>query len=202
MAGQSGAQFVSGARAIIKIGGTAMAYAADLSYNITVTTVPVETIGRLEVHANEPVAYTVEGSFSVVRYSKAAIGAAFGVPPAAVSGSPVGTAPGGNLSNNGTFIKGTAPGDHLNPAQILSSQTFDIEIDEKLASGSASVAGNAAPIFKIYDCRMTRRGATLNKRGILVDSYSFVGILAGDIDQDVIDAKGEVHGSGYVDGAQ
>jgi hypothetical protein len=64
------AGFVTGARAKIKIGGQTMGYAADVAYNITVATIPIETMGKYEVHSNEPVSYTVDGSFSIVRYTK------------------------------------------------------------------------------------------------------------------------------------
>jgi hypothetical protein len=35
-------------------------------------------------------------------------------------------------------------------------------------------------IIKIADCRFNRKAAGINKRGILVDRLSFVGILASD----------------------
>jgi hypothetical protein len=35
-------------------------------------------------------------------------------------------------------------------------------------------------VITITDCRFNNKGAGLNKRGILVDRLSFVGILASD----------------------
>jgi hypothetical protein len=48
--------FITGATAKIKIGNLTMAYAQDVSYSTTVTTIPIETMGRYEVVSNEPVA--------------------------------------------------------------------------------------------------------------------------------------------------
>jgi len=170
---QVNAGFVTGARAKIVIGSKTMAYASDVSYNITIQTIPIETMGKYEVHTNEPVAYNVDGSFSVVRYTGASATIA-GVVDQTTDTN--GTAPAGNDSNNSTLSKGTAPGDHLDPSKILISASFDLEIKEKNKDADTSV-------FRINDCRITRRGASLNKRGVLVDNYAFVGILAGDADE-------------------
>ena len=164
--------FVTGARAKITIGGKVMAYAADVSYNVTVATIPVETMGKYEVHSNEPVSYTVGGSFAVVRYTKQdAVNANIKdqSPLAAANGT---TTAGNNSSG---LTKGTAPGDHLDPKLLLQSSTFDLIINEK-AIGTEK----EQTVFQISDCRITSRSATLNKRGILVDAYNFVGVLATD----------------------
>lgn len=168
---QVNAGFVTGARAKILIGSKTMAYASDISYNITIQTIPIETMGKYEVHTNEPVAYNVDGSFSVVRYT-GGDGKHSNVGEQSETGAENGTSVLDNDSED--MKKGTAPGDHLNPAQILCSSSFDLEIKEKACTGSDT------PVFRINDCRITRRGASLNKRGVLVDNYSFVAILAGD----------------------
>jgi hypothetical protein len=146
-----------------------MAYATDVSYNITVQTIPIETMGKYEVHTNEPVAYNVDGSFSVVRYTGLSAG------DAGIEDQDTTAEDGTAIANNdggANMSKGTAPGDHLNPAKMLLSSSFDLEIKEK--------GQDDTPVFRINDCRIVRRGASLNKRGVLVDSYSFVAILAGD----------------------
>jgi hypothetical protein len=172
------AGFVTGARAKIKIGGATMAFAADVSYNITVQTIPIETMGKYEVHTNEPVSYSVDGSFSIVRYTKNSANTS------AIAGqndsvtNKLGTGAGNNdTSNTGALSQGTAPGNHLDPSRILTSASFDLEILEK---GKGTLEGS---VFKINDCRITRRGSSLNKRGVLVDNYAFVAVLAGDNDE-------------------
>ena len=166
--------FITGANAKIKMFDKTVAYCSDVAYNITVQTIPVESMGTYEVHANEPVGYTVDGSFSVIRYTKHATESKIGgdSKPAADGNAPH------RLAGSGTM------GEHLNPALLLASQTFDLEIMEK-TDESTDVG-----VFKVQDCRLTRRGATLNKRGVLVDNYAYVGILATDTDIDTGDQTG------------
>ena len=71
MAGKT-PSFITGATAKIKAGNLTMAYCQDVSYSTTVTTIPIETCGRYEVVANEPVAYFVDGTLSIVRNTKEA----------------------------------------------------------------------------------------------------------------------------------
>ncbi len=171
MAGR-GTGFLTGANAKIKLGGRTLAYATDVTYNVTVATIPVESMGKYEVHSNEPVAYSVDGSFNVIRYTKHA--AAEKVTNAAASGNAPQNWPADTTDATSQVA------DHLNPKKMLASTTVDIEIVEMEDTGAG--ASTDQSVYKIIDCRLTRRGASLNKRGILVDSYSFVGILATDSD--------------------
>jgi len=178
-----GQGFITGANAKIKAFTKTMAYCSDVSYNITVQTIPVETMGKYEVHANEPVAYTVDGTFSIVRYTKNAQDSNL------VDINDLGNGP----SDISEPSMGSM-GDHLNPAKILGSATFDLEIHEKRDYLGTDLE---AAVFIVSDCRVTRRGMTLNKRGVMVDNYAYVGILAGD--KDVVTAD-EVGNSAMTDG--
>ena len=159
--------FITGANARIKLDGKTLAYCTDLNYTVDVAVIPIEVIGTYEVKSYEPVAYSVNGSFAVIRYTKADH-----------TNPHEGTASTGDAPNN---IGGTnSIGKHLDPGLILTSSTFDIEIHQVAANTEASTLANG--IFKIQDCRVTRRGSSLNKRGVMVDSYAYVGVLAGDTD--------------------
>lgn len=161
--------FITGANAKIKMFNKTIAYCADVAYNITVQTIPIESMGKYEVHSNEPVAYSVDGSFSIIRYTKRASSGTDGGKIKDVAAGK-GNAPAEiDDGTNGDAME------HLNPAKLLASQTFDLEIYEKNATGEAQV-------FLVQDCRLTRRGMTLNKRGVMVDNYAYVGILATDFD--------------------
>jgi hypothetical protein len=167
MAGKT-PSFITGATAKIKIGNLTMAYAQDVSYNTTVTTIPIETMGRYEVVSNEPVAYFVDGSLSIIRYTKEA---------AAMNG----TAANGNSVeqwNNAAGSGGNA-GAGFDPARMIASETFDIEVFQKL------IAGGTESVGKLRDCRFTRKGGAINKRGILVEQFAFNAILMnndGDVE--------------------
>lgn len=164
------AGFVTGANAKIKVGNVTLAYCTDVSYNVTVQTIPIESMGKYEVHSNEPVAYTVDGALSVIRYTSRA--ATSNIDDAAASGN----APGNILANTTTDLQ-----DYIDPRTILEARTFDLDIFEKVQEGNAGPTGSNH-VYRIEDCRLTRRGATLNKRGVLVDQYAFVAILASDQD--------------------
>lgn len=166
MAGKT-PSFITGATAKIKIGNLTMAYAQDVSYNTTVTTIPIETMGRYEVVSNEPVAYFVDGTLSIVRYTKEASA----MNGAAANGNSV------EQWQNAAGSGGTA-GDGFDPARIIASETFDVEVFQKLASGGTESIG------KLRDCRFTRKGGAINKRGILVEQFAFNAILM-DNDADV-----------------
>lgn len=164
--------FITGASARIKLFGKTFAYATDVSYNISVEMLPIETIGKYEVHSNEPIGYRVGGSFSVIRYSKAARAA--GIEDPATN-------------------KGNSPADvdsqmkaQLDPSQLLTSQTFDMEIFQRLTGptgvGELNGVNDQQFILKLQDCRITSRSGSLNRRGVLVENYAFVGVLGHDMD--------------------
>lgn len=165
--------FITGASARIKLFGKTFAYATDVSYNISVEMLPIETIGKYEVHSNEPIGYRVGGSFSIIRYSKFASTAGIQ-----------------DVADN----KGNAPADvdagmkaQLDPSKLLTSQTFDMEIFQRLTAGRFENAAGAADqqsILKLQDCRITSRSGSLNRRGVLVENYAFVGTLGHDMDVD------------------
>ena len=63
---------ITGSNAKIQFGGKTLAYATDIQYSVDTAVIPVEVMGHFEVIANEPIAITVNGSFTVVRYAKGA----------------------------------------------------------------------------------------------------------------------------------
>jgi len=158
------AGFVTGANAKIQIDGKTFAFAQDVGYDINVVTVPVEGIGRYEAFSNEPVSYSCSGNLTVTRYTARA----------AVSGITKVDADGNTIEQITQKLGGNLA-QHLSPAALLASETFDLVIYEKTCDTTADYT-----VMGITDCRLTRRTGTLNKRGVLMDQYTFVGILAGD----------------------
>ena len=155
--------FVTGANAKVRIGGKTFAYCSDVAYSVVVDTIPIETMGRYEAVSNEPVNYSVAGELSVVRYT--AIAQSNGKVPSANSK--------GNGLGAVDYTTGGKASDELNPGNLLTSQTWDLSVYQK-------TDGADTEFITITDCRFTRKSASLNKRGILVDRLSFVGILASD----------------------
>lgn len=161
--------FITGANAKIRAGGKTFAYASDVSYSVSVDTIPVETMGRYEAVSNEPINYSVGGGLSVVRYTKTA--KTNGMPGTA-------SAPNGNGLGNVTTDTGDKMSNQIDPGSILMSQTWDLAVFQKTEVGG--VVSEGEKVIFIKDCRFTRRSANLTKRGLLVDAFTFVGIIAGD----------------------
>jgi hypothetical protein len=203
--------FITGANAKIKIDDLTMAFAQDVSYSITVGTIPIRSMGRLEVAAHEPVSYMVQGTLTIVRYTKSAGTAQVdlyklaSVDDDANPNTPnvvrsvktgekkkliQGASSNGNSVNRWNSSSAGNIGDQFDPSKILSSLTFDLEIFSKIDNGGSV---NSQSIIKIRDCRLTSKSGSLNKRGLMLDQFTFNAILV-DNDEDF-----KVSGSGYSD---
>lgn len=183
MAGKT-TSLITGSNAKIKINGVTLAYATDIQYSLSVQTVPVETMGRYEVLANEPIATIVTGSFAVVRYTKAAKNG--GISGAAANGNGVGEW-GDRTGGEGALVQNSNGGmsPQVNPGDLLTSQTVDIELYRKSVNDPTAAQG--VELFKrIQDARLTQMAGSVNKRGILMEQFSFVAEL---IDDDSFKAK-------------
>jgi hypothetical protein len=156
--------FVTGAKAVVKIRNVAVAFCNEVNYNVNVEHVPIEALGIFEIISHEPVAYTVSGSFSVVRYASDSANQLQAYRDA------LGAAAGGTTANTAS---GIGINSHINPSEMLSSTTFDMQIIEK-----GTTAGSS--FFSLTDCRITSRSSSLNKRGVLIDNYQFVAVRAAD----------------------
>jgi hypothetical protein len=150
---------ITGSNAKLKVDGKTLAFATDVQYDLTVQTIPIETMGRYEVVANEPIAILVSGSFSIVRYTAAS------------------TVDGAAAGGNGVSKWSEHTGAHFDPGSILTAQTVDIEIFRKTNSSGLT---DTVAVKKIRNARLTRVSGSVNKRGVLMESFSFVAELMDD----------------------
>lgn len=174
---------ITGANAKIEVGGSTLAYASDVSYVLTIDHIPVEVMNKYEVVSNEPVSMKLNGSFSVVRYSKASAQDTFikdgdGKPTKEFTRAYVPA-----TSNSPSFWKdGTGdtakPIKTFSPKDLLASKTFDITIYQRYIAGD----GNEVSVvfLKFIDCRITGRSAALDKRSVMSERFDFVGIMMND----------------------
>lgn len=169
MAGQKPG-LVTGSNAKLKFGTKTLAYATDVSYSVDVSVVPVEVMGRYEVITNEPIATNVRGTFTIVRYTKEG-NAGAGLPDSSSNGNGV-----GKFGTQGTTEK-SGQANAFNPGQMLTTSTVDLEIFQRKVSGDFETS---TPLVKIENCRLTRLSSGLSKRGIMTETYDFVGILYSD----------------------
>jgi hypothetical protein len=84
-----------------------------------------------------------------------------------------GTAANGNSVNQMTNEIGSGgnAGSGFDPAKMIASETFDVEIFQKLGDGGTE------SIVKLRDCRFTRKGGAITKRGVLTEQFSFNAVL-------------------------
>jgi len=158
MAGQK-PSFITGANAKIKAGDITLAYAQDVSYSAATTTIPIETMGRYEVVANEPVAYFVDGTLTVIRYTNIAKG-----------NNMDNVADDGNGTGNWDFATGGKASDHMNPGDLLASTTWDLDIFQKFDQGGSP---ESQKVIKLIDCRFTRKAGAVSKRNVLTEQFTF-----------------------------
>jgi hypothetical protein len=179
MAGQV-PSFVTGAKALVKITtgfgdaatDTVLAFCSDVNYSVNVQHIPIESLGIFQVITHEPVSYVIEGSFNVVRYATK-------IEEALVTNFRDLTGVEKTEAEFANDAQAAGVADHINPAKLIESSSFDLKIQERekeIVEGEAK----RSTFFTIFDCRVTSRRSSLNKRNVLVDSYSFVGRLAQD----------------------
>lgn len=151
-----GVNLITGANGKIKVNGKTLGYATSINISTRVDMIPGETMGRFEAVSNEPIAYSTNGSFTMLRYTEAAIN---NLPK-------ISTAQSNSIGSVGI-------GEHVNPSALLTSTTFEVEIFQKTAT-------EPDQIFKVNNCRITSRSGGVNKRGIYEETFNFVGIISED----------------------
>ena len=175
MAGKQ-TSLLTGSNCKVTFDGITLAFATDIQYDVSVQTIPVEVMGKFEVVANEPVAYVVAGSFSVVRYTAAAkLGNITG---AAANGNGLGAVLGG--ANGAAFNSQASGGGNsvqIDPGQLLLSKTVDISIFRKKINNPTQSAEQEV-YMTIKDARITRMSGSVNKRSVAMESFQFVAEIA------------------------
>ena len=137
--------FLTGANAKIVLNNQTVAFATNVSYRITVRHASPRVLGRYEVEAHEPLTYDVEGSLTVIRYSRGF---------KSLGGAPADTEQKGNgIGSYGSQTIGGLVGSAIglpsadgqfdgradeafNPSRFFQSKMFNIEIRQKIPTES------------------------------------------------------------------
>lgn len=189
--------FVNGANAKIKLNGKTLAFCTDLSYSVSVLTQTPKVLGMYEGSSVEPLGYTVNGSFTIVRYVKDVPAAIGGKKPDGVAendaGNGVGnwgTVWGGKLGDflarNGIGNDGRAH-EALDPSKFSNGTTFDIQVYQKTNNG---VKTDLVGVANIRNCRITQADFSLSKKGVAMQRFTFTALYA-DEDSFVADFSGQ-----------
>lgn len=165
--------FLTGANAKIRVNGHTLAYCTNLSYSVKVKHETPTVLGMYEPSSVEPVGYTVNGSFSVVRYIADAQESIPGKEPNGTTNKGNGI---GGWGADNISIANLADGrayENLNPKSLDKSTTFDIEVFQKTEGGNLGVA-------KIRGARITGADFSLAKKNAATQTFQFTALYADE----------------------
>lgn len=194
--------FMSGPRLLLKIDGVKVAYAVGLDLRVSRNVQIVNTLGSFASVAIQATMYNgVSGSMQIVRLidsesrttqetNAAAAGkqnptpALSSLPEPALTGISGNTPDGAGTANS--LITATENlKKHLDPASVLASSTFDIEVWQMYPT-TDTVAGKDPSLnnkgvlvkhFTVQNCRLNSRSASISAGQLLTESFSFTGTL-------------------------
>lgn len=182
--------FVTGANCKIKVNGVTLAFATNLTYNVSIPHARPKTLGSYESNSLEPLSYNVDGSFSIVRYIddlKSRVENAGGTAPNGVDRLGNGIGGWTTLNNSPTFQKTFGNGSDgvahksLNPASLQDGVTFDIEVYQKTPDGTY------LGVSRVRNARIVAVQSSIQKRSTMMQSFQFIGQF---LDEDSFIADG------------
>lgn len=191
--------FLSGGNAKIKVNGVVLAFCTDFSYSVRVAHQQTHVLGLFEPSSVEPLSYKVSGSFTVIRYMnnvKGELEAADYKTPNTTSnnGNGIGAWTPNNSADIGTTLKriGTIGNDgrvteSFNPSKLQNGTFFDIEIYQKMPSGTAS---DVKGVANIRNCRITSADFGTSKKSVAMQRFTFEAVYV-DEDSFIADFSGQ-----------
>lgn len=177
--------FITGAMCKIKVNGITLAYATDLSYSVRVAHAAPKVLGMYEAYTQEPLSYTVTGSFTVVRYVrglKSELEKRGYTAPDDVSdrGNGVGSWIQDGLQNKATIGQGLATNyptradQSLDPDSLYNPAGFTVEVIQKASGNMEGV------VARLRNCRIVASDFTVTKRGAATQTFSFQACYADE----------------------
>lgn len=194
--------FMSGPRLLLKIDGVKVAYAVGLDLRVSRNVQIVNTLGSFASVAIQATMYNgVSGSMQIVRLidsesrtsqetnataagKQNATPALLSLPEPALTGISGNTTGGAGTANS--LVTATENlKKHLDPASVLASSTFDIEVWQMYpttdtVAGTDSKLNNQGVLvkhFTVQNCRLNSRSASISAGQLLTESFSFTGTL-------------------------
>lgn len=163
MAGQL-PSFLTGANLIIRIGEMRVAFAQSLSFQRNVAHTAVMGVGAYDVLALEPTSFAASGTMQILRWTDAMLNAR--------KSSKTSLPDNMQKTDNKDDLQGNsiAHQSAFNPAELLLSSTFDIEVYEK--DPSTKLEGQL--LFILRDCRLQGYNFNFVPGELLVENASFL----------------------------
>lgn len=162
MAGQI-PSFLNGANLIIRIGEIRVAFAQSLSFSRNVSHTAVMGIGAYDVLALEPTGFAASGSMQILRWTDEMLAKRTAHRDSLPENMQT-TTDVPNMVGNSIVDKSA-----LNPAELLISTSFDIEVYEK--DPDTKLEGTL--LFILRDCRISNYNFNFVPGELLVENVSF-----------------------------
>jgi hypothetical protein len=174
--------FLTGANAKVRINGKTLAYVTNLSYSVRVNHASPTILGMYEPTSIEPLAYIVNGSFSVVRYIADVASSVGGSLPNGVkdTGNGIGYwGPDGTLGRfkAGFDVKKGPDGrayENLDPKKLEKATSFDIEIYQKTCGASQ------VPVATLRGVRITQADFNIGTNAPATQNFNFTAVYADE----------------------
>ena len=196
--------FITGANCKIKVNGVTLAFATDLSYSVNIPHQSMKTLGLYEADTQEPLSFNINGTFTVIRYIDGMKNKNRNCPNGVSNkGNGIGSFTNNDVIGNtvGNFSNEGSAHQSLDPSKLSKSSTFDIEVYQKVPGASEQGLSGATADFlqgrtsgftrgsnadtlgvsRLRDCKITGVVATINKRGLMTQTFSFI---ANYLDED------------------
>jgi hypothetical protein len=196
--------FMSGPRLLLKIDGVKVAYAVGLDLRVSRNVQIINTLGSFASVAIQATMYNgVSGSMQIVRLldskSRTSLAASAktagkqtedvalsAAPESALTGIKNAVADSDSASSNSLIAATENLKKHLDPASVLASSTFDIEVWQMYPTTETTAAvktpslnnqGVLVKHFTVKNCRLNSRSASISAGQLLTESFSFTGTL-------------------------
>lgn len=214
--------FMSGPRLLLKIDGVKVAYAVGLDLRVSRNVQIVNTLGSFASVAIQATMYNgVSGSMQIVRLldsdsrtklkdAATAAGKQNGAPALsatpepALTGIKTSVTDSDSASSNSLIAATENLKKHLDPASVLASSTFDIEVWQMYPTvetvdatkkGQLNNQGVLVKHFTVQNCRLNSRSASISAGQLLTESFSFTGTLLvsedrSNLERDTSDLSG------------
>lgn len=196
--------FMSGPRLLLKIDGVKVAYAVGLDLRVSRNVQIVNTLGSFASVAIQATMYNgVSGSMQIVRLldsdsrgklvaaanaagKQSAAPSLSAAPESALTGINSPVTDSDSASSNSLVAATENLKKHLDPASVLASSTFDIEVwqmyptTDTVETGKDPKLNNKGVLvkhFTVQNCRLNSRSASISAGQLLTESFSFTGTL-------------------------
>ena len=169
--------FLSGARLSIRIGDAQIAYAQNLSFNDDMQVADVFGLGSHNAKALEPTGYIARGSMTITHYSDKVRNALVAAAGGGTTGTSVlppdlqGSTPAPNKKHDGnSFLRG----EYFNPARLLISQSFNIEVYERNQLPDGGVNNFGTITYILNNCRLANYNIGFSPGSLVQETVSFI----------------------------